>query len=228
MRLPMVYKSTVETPHPEKDQTRPFHLFSHIIIITMTVLSRFSNKVVIITGSFHLLIMNDTGLWDAMNIVDHGQETTKQKQRIHHYLHFSHSSISPFQSGGGSGIGQAVVRRVVAEGGIVIAVDVNEDGLKAGTKQTEKIAAADGRYSFMVGSVSDEETVKKIVQDVVDQEGRLDVLINVAGILRSSKLTETTLERKIELPFFFLVPSSMVVKLCFSLTLPLRFLCDQT
>ncbi|GJJ77617.1 hypothetical protein EMPS_09976 [Entomortierella parvispora] len=115
----------------------------------MTVLSRFSNKVVIVTG-------------------------------------------------GGSGIGQAVVRRVVSEGGIVIAIDVNETGLKAGVKQTEKIAAAGGRYSFKVGSISDEETVKKIIQEVVDQEGRLDVLINVAGILRSSKFTETSLEEFME------------------------------
>ncbi|KAG0014067.1 hypothetical protein BGZ81_000703 [Podila clonocystis] len=115
----------------------------------MTVLSRFANKVVIVTG-------------------------------------------------GGSGIGQAVVRRLVAEGGIVTAVDVNEDGLKAGAKQTEKIAAAGGRHSFMVGSVASEESAKKIVQHVVDQEGRLDALINVAGILRSKKTTETSLEEFME------------------------------
>lgn len=106
-------------------------------------------------------------------------------------------SVSHFLSrktGGGSGIGQAVVRRLVAEGGIVTAVDVNEDGLKAGAEQAEKIAAAGGRHSFMVGSVSCEESAKKIVQNVVDQEGRLDALINVAGILRSKKTTETSLE----------------------------------
>ena len=91
----------------------------------------------------------------------------------------------------------------MAEGGIVTAVDINEDGLKAGAKQAEKIAAAGGRHSFMVGSVSSEESAKKIVQNVVDQEGRLDALINVAGILRSKKTTETSLEGIVKLFLFF-------------------------
>ncbi len=36
------------------------------------------------------------------------------------------------------------------------------------------------------------------MQDVVKQEGHLDVLINVAGILRSSPITETSLEQFLE------------------------------
>ncbi|KAF9161491.1 hypothetical protein BGX21_003384 [Mortierella sp. AD011] len=101
-------------------------------------------------------------------------------------------------TGGGSGIGQAVVRRLASEGAIVTAVDVNETGLVEGAKQVEQIAAAGGRSSFVVGSVSNEDSVKKIVQDVVDREGRLDALINVAGILRSNNTLNTSLEQFME------------------------------
>ncbi|KAF9098235.1 hypothetical protein BGX27_000833, partial [Mortierella sp. AM989] len=101
-------------------------------------------------------------------------------------------------TGGGSGIGQAVVRRFASEGAIVTAVDVNELGLIEGAEQVKQTATAGGRSSFVVGSVSNEETVKKIVQDVVDREGRLDALINVAGILRSKNILETSLEQFME------------------------------
>ncbi|KAF9994214.1 hypothetical protein BGZ80_001359 [Entomortierella chlamydospora] len=101
-------------------------------------------------------------------------------------------------TGGGSGIGQAVVRRLASEGAIVTAVDVNETGLVEGAKQVEQIAVAGGRSSFVVGSVSNEDSVKKIVQDVVDREGRLDALINVAGILRSNNTLDTSLEQFME------------------------------
>ncbi|KAF9162104.1 hypothetical protein BGX20_001852 [Mortierella sp. AD010] len=101
-------------------------------------------------------------------------------------------------TGGASGIGQAVVRRFAAEGAIVTATDVNEAGLIEGAEQVKRLATTGGRSSFVVGSVSDEDSVKKIVQDVVDREGRLDALINVAGIIRSKSILDTSLDQFLE------------------------------
>lgn len=143
----------------------------------------------------------------SINFVGHGHPTASKTVYSSLSSALSASYFLSPKSGGGSGIGQAVVRRLVAEGGIVTAVDVNEDGLKAGAKQAEKIAAAGGRHSFMVGSVSSEESAKKIVQNVVDQEGRLDALINVAGILRSKKTTETSLEGTLSSFFYSVIGS---------------------
>ncbi|KAF9348703.1 hypothetical protein BGX26_012916 [Mortierella sp. AD094] len=110
----------------------------------------------------------------------------------HNLSRFSNKVV--IVTGGASGIGQAVVRRFAQEGAIVIAFDVNEAGLIEGAEQVKQIATAGGRSSYIVGSVSDEDAVKKAVQDVVDREGRLDALINVAGIIRSKSILETSLE----------------------------------
>ncbi|MFJ9951616.1 SDR family NAD(P)-dependent oxidoreductase [Kitasatospora sp. NPDC091207] len=96
-------------------------------------------------------------------------------------------------TGGGSGIGQATVHRVLAEGGRVVAVDVNEDGLKA----TLDRAVADGtadRLTTSVVDISNEAAVRTGVAEAVAGLGGLDVLVNAAGILRSSHTHETSLE----------------------------------
>ncbi|MFI9156113.1 SDR family NAD(P)-dependent oxidoreductase [Kitasatospora aureofaciens] len=96
-------------------------------------------------------------------------------------------------TGGGSGIGQATVHRILAEGGTVVAVDVNEDGLK----RTLDRATADGtadRLTVQVLDIADEAAVVTGMAEAVAALGGLDVLVNAAGILRSSHTHETTLE----------------------------------
>src|SRR5215813_14219801 len=87
-------------------------------------------------------------------------------------------------TGAASGIGQATLVRLVSEGAIAIGIDINEMGLVATIALAQTQATAGGRASYMVASVSREEEVKQVVQQVVEQEDRLDVLVNVAGILR--------------------------------------------
>ncbi|WP_405362354.1 SDR family oxidoreductase [Kitasatospora sp. NBC_00085] len=96
-------------------------------------------------------------------------------------------------TGGGSGIGQATVHRILAEGGRVVAVDVNEDGLKATLDRAAAAGTAD-RLTITVLDISDEAAVRTGVAGAVAGLGGLDVLVNAAGILRSSHTHETTLE----------------------------------
>ncbi|MFF3260886.1 SDR family NAD(P)-dependent oxidoreductase [Streptomyces sp. NPDC002932] len=96
-------------------------------------------------------------------------------------------------TGAGSGIGQATVHRVLAEGGLVVAADVSEAGLKA----TYAKAAADGtaeRLTTTVLDISDETAVRTGVAAAVATLGGLDVLVNAAGILRSEHTHKTSLE----------------------------------
>ena len=97
-------------------------------------------------------------------------------------------------TGAASGIGRATVVRLASEGGNVIGVDTNEAGLKETVAKATAAAASGGKARYMLGSVADEATVKQIVADVVAAEGRLDVLVNMAGILRSQATTETSLD----------------------------------
>jgi NAD(P)-dependent dehydrogenase (short-subunit alcohol dehydrogenase family) len=93
-------------------------------------------------------------------------------------------------TGGGSGIGQATVMRILAEGGRVVAADISESGL------TDTVARAEphgGRLSSVVIDVASEESVKEGVARAVEALGGLDALVNAAGILLSALFLETTL-----------------------------------
>ncbi|MFQ6148201.1 SDR family oxidoreductase [Streptomyces sp. SID10815] len=94
-------------------------------------------------------------------------------------------------TGGGSGIGQATVLRVLAEGGAVVAADISERGLR---DTVEKAGAHADRLTTRVLDVADEASVRDGVAAAVAALGGLDVLVNAAGILRSSHTHETSLE----------------------------------
>jgi NAD(P)-dependent dehydrogenase (short-subunit alcohol dehydrogenase family) len=93
-------------------------------------------------------------------------------------------------TGGGSGIGQATVLRLLAEGGEVVAADVSEKGLK----DTYAKAGADAeRLTTLPLDISDEAAVRTGVASALAALGGLDVLVNAAGILRSSHTHATSL-----------------------------------
>jgi NAD(P)-dependent dehydrogenase (short-subunit alcohol dehydrogenase family) len=98
-------------------------------------------------------------------------------------------------TGAASGMGQATAIRLIAEGAAVIGVDTNQEGLAETLAKATKVCANNGRIRVINGSITDESDVSRIVADVIATEGQLDVLINMAGILRSSPTTETTLEQ---------------------------------
>ncbi|MGW2954034.1 SDR family NAD(P)-dependent oxidoreductase [Streptomyces eurythermus] len=94
-------------------------------------------------------------------------------------------------TGGGSGIGQATVLRVLAEGGSVVAADVSERGLR---DTAEKAAGYADRLTTLVIDVADEASVRAGVAAATAALGGLDALVNAAGILRSSHSHQTSLE----------------------------------
>lgn len=96
-------------------------------------------------------------------------------------------------TGAGSGIGQATVARLLSEGSLVAAVDISEEGLRRTAEQARKSRTID-RVVTVVADVSDENQVREHIGGAIDELGGLDVLVNAAGILRSSHTHETTLD----------------------------------
>lgn len=93
-------------------------------------------------------------------------------------------------TGGGSGIGQACVLRILGEGGRVVAADISAPGLE----DTMTKAGADGdRLHTVLMDVGDEGSAITGVGRAVELLGGLDTLVNVAGILRSAHFLDTTL-----------------------------------
>jgi len=92
-------------------------------------------------------------------------------------------------TGAAQGIGEAVSRKVVALGGDVVLVDLAEEKLKA-------VAASlpEGRASYFVGSVTDPEFLAGMVESAVCEKGRIDGLINNAGIIRPALIHKMQLE----------------------------------
>ena len=93
-------------------------------------------------------------------------------------------------TGGGSGIGQACVLRILEEGGRVVAADISEPGL---ADTATKAGDTGGRLSTVVIDVGDEKSVTSAVAEAVGALGGLDTLVNVAGILRSKHFLDTSL-----------------------------------
>lgn len=94
-------------------------------------------------------------------------------------------------TGGGSGIGQACVLRILAEGGRVVAADISAEGLSDTVSKTGECGQ---RLTTVVMDVGDEESVRAGVSRAVEALGGLDTLVNAAGILRSAHLAATTLD----------------------------------
>jgi NAD(P)-dependent dehydrogenase (short-subunit alcohol dehydrogenase family) len=93
-------------------------------------------------------------------------------------------------TGGGRGIGASVSRILAREGAVVVVNDlggaVDGSGADRAPAQqvVDSIVAEGGTAVANFEDVSDHRAAEKIVQHALDEFGRLDVLINVAGILR--------------------------------------------
>ena len=81
-------------------------------------------------------------------------------------------------TGGASGIGRATCERFAAEGGIAVVVDIDEDG---GNQTANAIKAAGGNSIFVKADVSVSADVQAVVKRVVNDFGRIDVLVNNAA-----------------------------------------------
>lgn len=91
-------------------------------------------------------------------------------------------------TGGAKGIGAGCAGVFHREGGNVVILDVDE---KAGNELSRKFG--DGAI-FIECDISKEHEVEMAINRTVDEFGRLDVLVNNAGILRYANVTETSLE----------------------------------
>ncbi len=86
-------------------------------------------------------------------------------------------------TGGGGGIGRATALRFAKEGARVVVSDMDE----AGVRETAKlIAEAGGEAVVVVGSVAARADAQQMVDAVTQKFGRLDILINNAGITRDA------------------------------------------
>ena len=87
-------------------------------------------------------------------------------------------------TGGAAGIGKATAKRFFEEGATVIICDLDEE---LGEKTVQEIGP---QVAFYNVNVTDRQAVQNWVDDVVQNFGHIDVLVNNAGILRDNLLVK--------------------------------------
>jgi 3-oxoacyl-[acyl-carrier protein] reductase len=87
-------------------------------------------------------------------------------------------------TGGAAGIGKATAERFIEEGAKVAICDVNEEAGAAAEAELGPSA------EFFKVNVMDRQAVQKWVDQVVEEYGRVDVLVNNAGITRDNQLVK--------------------------------------
>jgi 3-oxoacyl-[acyl-carrier protein] reductase len=93
-------------------------------------------------------------------------------------------------TGASKGIGAAIARQLAAAGAAVV---VNYDSSRAGAdKVVKEIAAAGGRALAVQASVAKEQDVKRLFDEAESHFGRVDVLVNNAGVYAFAPLEAVT------------------------------------
>ncbi len=91
-------------------------------------------------------------------------------------------------TGAGQGMGRTMVQHFVEQGAIVYAVDVNAEALN------ETVQGLDDKAHAVVCDITSESAVTELMTRIEKEHGRLDVLVNNAGIGSVDGFLETTLE----------------------------------
>ncbi len=94
-------------------------------------------------------------------------------------------------TGAGSGLGEATAKRFAEEGAHVIVTDLNTEGVE---RVAGEITAAGGGATARFQDVTDEADWDALMGEIIDAHGKLDVLVNNAGIALTGNVEETTLE----------------------------------
>src|SRR5687768_7597324 len=92
-------------------------------------------------------------------------------------------------TGAGSGIGKAIAELFAAQKATVFMLDLNTTALE----ETKNAIVDQGGDAYAVKcNVADQQEVINVFQDIIKQRGRLDILVNSAGIAHIGKLETTS------------------------------------
>jgi NAD(P)-dependent dehydrogenase (short-subunit alcohol dehydrogenase family) len=113
------------------------------------------------------------------------------EQSIPHYDFAGRVALVP---GGFGGAGQAVIRAFLSSGAQVVAVEHQSQPARIATFR-EQLGALSARFSVYRADVTDEPEVESLVQAIVAEHQRIDILINLVGGWRAGEpITNLDLE----------------------------------
>jgi NAD(P)-dependent dehydrogenase (short-subunit alcohol dehydrogenase family) len=95
-------------------------------------------------------------------------------------------------TGGASGLGKAMVTRFAEEGCRVVIPDINGSAAEATAREID--AQAPGKALGLEVDVTAPDPVKRMVESIMDKWGRIDVLVNNAGICPVKPFEDLTVQ----------------------------------
>jgi NAD(P)-dependent dehydrogenase (short-subunit alcohol dehydrogenase family) len=99
-------------------------------------------------------------------------------------VHFGHQGRVVLVTGGAQGIGEACARRFASEGAKLVIADVADAAGRALARELGGL--------YMHCDVGDKADVDAIVEQALDAHGRIDVLVNNAGIFKAAEFLDVT------------------------------------
>ncbi len=109
--------------------------------------------------------------------------------RVERYMIFAGQAA--IVTGSGQGIGKAIALRFAREGADIAVIDINEDTAAATAQEIRRL----GRMATVRATdVSNHDAVEAAINAVASEFGRIDVLVNNAGIEKRAPLLEITPE----------------------------------
>src|SRR5262249_18215965 len=92
-------------------------------------------------------------------------------------------------TGAGQGIGKAAALALAAAGADVVVTDINEASLK---ETADAIAATGRRVLAIKADVGNTQDIDRMVSEAVASFGKIDVLVNNAGVTRRAHIMDLT------------------------------------
>jgi len=90
-------------------------------------------------------------------------------------------------AGGGSGVGKAVAKALARQGANIVVADFDVPRMEKAVEDVLKLGTCDSAIALST-DVSSDASVRSLVRDSIKAMGRVDILVNAAGVLLQGKL----------------------------------------
>jgi NAD(P)-dependent dehydrogenase (short-subunit alcohol dehydrogenase family) len=102
-----------------------------------------------------------------------------------------HADEVAIVTGSTKGIGAGIAKRLAAEGATVVVNGRSEDD---GREVADAIRNGGGEATFIGADMRDPAAIQALIEETVDRYGRIDVLVNNAGVQTETTATEATID----------------------------------
>ena len=105
-------------------------------------------------------------------------------------LDFNGQVVIVTGAGSPKGIGLTIAQTFARQGAAVVLTDINQEGVAANAKEIEALG---GKAYGVAGNICDKASVDALIADVMEKFGRIDVLVNNAGISQKVTVADMTM-----------------------------------